>query len=201
MREPFLTDRLLLRDITEADADLMFDLDSDPEVMRYIGSRLANDASWYRDLIQMKFVPQQTHSWHGVRVVFDRVSGDFLGSVSIRPATASKDAKALGWSRSDEIEIGFRFRQLVWGRGIATEAAKPLVAIALADPTTTAIVAYAEISNVASLRVLQKLGLEPVGEVLLTGTSEPTVKLARLKEGPANLASKGSGRSSACVSG
>jgi [ribosomal protein S5]-alanine N-acetyltransferase len=195
MRESFLTDHLLLRDIAEADAELMFDLDSDPEVMRYIGSQLANDASWYRNLIRTKFVPQQTHSWHGVRVVFDRMSGDFLGSVSLRPASTSKDAQALGWNRSDEIEIGFRFRRSVWGRGVATEAAKPLVAIALADPTTTAIVAYADMSNVASLRVLQKLGLEPVGEVLLTGTSEPTVKLARLKEGAANLVSKSSGRS------
>jgi [ribosomal protein S5]-alanine N-acetyltransferase len=195
MRESFLTDHLLLRDIAEADAELMFDLDSDPEVMRYIGSQLANDASWYRNLIRTKFVPQQTHSWHGVRVVFDRMSGDFLGSVSLRPASTSKDAQALGWNRSDEIEIGFRFRRSVWGRGVATEAAKPLVAIALADPTTKAIVAYADMSNVASLRVLQKLGLEPVGEVLLTGTSEPTVKLARLKEGAANLVSKSSGRS------
>jgi [ribosomal protein S5]-alanine N-acetyltransferase len=182
MRESFLTDHLLLRDISEADAELMFDLDSDPEVMRYIGSQLANDASWYRDLIRTKFVPQQTHSYHGVRVVFDRVSGDFLGSVSLRPASASKDAQALGWNRSDEIEIGFRFRRSVWGRGVATEAAKPLVAIALADPTTTAIVAYADMSNVASLRVLQKLGLERVGEVLLPGANEPTVKLARSKE-------------------
>ena len=39
MREPLLTDRLILRDITEADAEAMFDLDSDPEVMRFIGPR------------------------------------------------------------------------------------------------------------------------------------------------------------------
>lgn len=181
MREPFLTERLLIRDIVEEDAELMFDLDSDPAVMRYIGTRLANDASWYRDVIRTKFVPQQAHSWHGVRVVFDRVSSDFLGSVSIRPATTSKDAQALGWNRSDEIEIGFRFRRLIWGRGVATEAVKPLVEIALADPTTTAIVAYADVSNVASLRVLQKLGLEPVGEVLLAGANEPTVKMSRFK--------------------
>lgn len=185
MRESFLTDRLLVRDIAESDAELMFNLDSDPEVMRYIGPRLVNDASWYRDLIRTKFVPQQTHPWHGVRGVFDRVSGDFLGSVSIRSANASKDAQALGWNRSDEIEIGFRFRRSVWGRGIATEAVELLVAIALGDPTTTtAIVAYADASNVASLRVLQKLGLERVGEVLLAGTSEPTVKLSRLKRSP-----------------
>jgi RimJ/RimL family protein N-acetyltransferase len=147
MRKSFLTDRLFVRDIAEADAEFMFNLDSDSEVMRYIGPRLASDASWYRDLIRTKFVPQQMHPWHGVRVVFDRESGDFLGSVSIRPASASKDAQALGWNRADEIEIGFRFRRSVWGRGVATEAVEPLVAIALADPATTAIVAYADASN------------------------------------------------------
>jgi RimJ/RimL family protein N-acetyltransferase len=30
MREPHLTDRLILRDITEADAELLFELDGDP---------------------------------------------------------------------------------------------------------------------------------------------------------------------------
>ena len=35
MREPLLTERLLIRDVTEADAELMFHLDSDPNVMRY----------------------------------------------------------------------------------------------------------------------------------------------------------------------
>ena len=181
MRKPLLTDRLLIRDVVEADAELMFDLDSDPKVMRYIGPQLASDASWYQDRIRTKFVPHQMHPWRGVRVVFDRTNGDYLGNVSIRPANESSDAQVLGWSQTDEVEIGFRFHQAAWGRGIATEAAKALIEIALADPTTKAIVAYADISNAASLRVLQKLGLEHVGEVLLPGANEPTVKLSRLK--------------------
>ena len=179
MREPLLTKRLLIRDVTEADAELLFDLDSDPEVMRYIGPQVASDSSWYRDRIRTKFIPKQAHPWHGVRVVFDRISGDYLGNVSVRPANESPDAQALGWNRAGDIEIGFRFHQLAWGRGIATEAAKPLIEIALTDPATKAVVAYADISNVASLRVLQKLGLARVDEVLLPGESEPTVKLSR----------------------
>ena len=179
MRSPFLTDRLLIRDVVEADAELMFELDSDPEVMRYIGPRLGTDASWYRNRIRTKFIPQQVHPWRGVRVVFDRVGGDYLGNVSIRPANESPEAQALGWNRSGEVEIGFRFCRLSWGRGIATEAVSPLIEIAIADPSTTAIVAYADVSNVASLRVLQKLGLERIGEVLLPESSEPTIKLSR----------------------
>lgn len=181
MREPLLTNRLILRDITPADAELMFDLDSDPEVMRYIGPRPGPAADWYRDRIQTVHVPQQAHPWQGVRIVLDRPSGEFLGWVFIRPANASKCAREIGWTRPDEIEVGYRYRRSAWGRGVATEAAAPLVQIALADPATTAVVACAFAGNAGSLRVLEKLGLERVSEVLLPETSEPTVKLARVK--------------------
>jgi RimJ/RimL family protein N-acetyltransferase len=54
--------------------------------------------------------------------------------------------------------------------------------LALADPTTTAVVACAHAGNAGSLRVLEKLGLERVGTVMLSEESEPTVKLARVKQ-------------------
>jgi len=181
MREPLLTDRLILRDVTEADAELLFDLDSDPEVMRYIGSRPAPDVAAYRDRTRTVYMPFQAHPWHGVRIVLDRTSSEFLGWVFARPATGSKFASEIGWARSDEVEVGYRYRRSAWGRGLATEAATPLVQIALADPATTAVVACASAGNAGSLRVLKKLGLERVGEVILSGANEPTVKLARVK--------------------
>jgi RimJ/RimL family protein N-acetyltransferase len=179
MREPLLTDRLLLRDIAEADAELLFDLDSDPEVMRFLGPRPAPDVASYGDRIRAVYVPLQAHPWHGVRVVLDRASGEFLGWVFVRPAAASRDARELGWTRPGEEEVGFRYRRHAWGRGVATEAATPLVRLALADPATTAVVACARADNAGSLRVLEKLGLGRVGEVVLAGASEPTVMLAR----------------------
>jgi RimJ/RimL family protein N-acetyltransferase len=181
MREPLFTDRVVLRAITEADAELLFELDGDPDVMRYIGPRPATDLASYRERIRTVYLPQQGHPWQGIRVVLDRASGEFLGWVFVRPAPASRSARELGWTRPDEIEVGYRFRRTAWGRGVATEAAAPLVEIALADPATTAVVACALASNAASLRVLTKLGLVRVGEVLLTGASEPAVKLARGK--------------------
>jgi RimJ/RimL family protein N-acetyltransferase len=179
MREPLLTSRLILRDVTEADAALLFDLDSDPEVMRYIGPRPANDLAAYRDRIRTVNVPFQVHPWHGLRIIVDRADGDFLGWAVIRPATGFKYAREIGWNRPDEIEVGYRLRQSAWGRGIATEAATPLVNIALADPATTAVVGCAQADNVASLRVLEKLGLERISVVMLPDTSGPVVKLAR----------------------
>jgi RimJ/RimL family protein N-acetyltransferase len=181
MRQPLLTDRLLLRDITEADAELLFELDSDPEVMRYIVPRPPPDVASYRDRTRTVYVPFQAHPWHGVRIVLDRTSGAFLGWVLVRPATVHPYAPEIGWARPDEVEVGYRYRRSAWGRGVATEAATPLVQIALADPATTAVVACALAGNAPSLRVLEKLGLRRVGEVMLPQTNEPTVKLARGK--------------------
>lgn len=181
MRDPVLTPRLILRDITDADAEALFELDSDPEVMRHIGVRPAGDVAGYRERIRTVYVAWQAHPWHGIWIVCDRTDGAFLGWVFARPANVHMFAGAIGWTRPDEIEIGFRYRRSAWGRGIATEAATPLVARALADPATTAVVGCALKGNGASLRVLEKLGLVRVGEVQLPQTSDVTVKLARVK--------------------
>ncbi|MBX7104912.1 MAG: GNAT family N-acetyltransferase [Gemmataceae bacterium] len=170
MRDPIPTDRLILRDIAEADADLLIELDSDPEVMRYIGPRPAADVAAYCDRTRDVYMPMQSHPWHGVRLVIDRASDQFLGWVFVRPATASASAHEFDWTDPGEIEVGYRYHRSAWGRGIATEAARPLVRIALADPATTAVVGCARVDNIGSIRVLQKLGLQQVdtrGDVCL----------------------------------
>jgi len=179
MREPLLTGRLLLRDIEEGDAQSMLDLDSDPEVMRFIGPPPATEVGWYRERIRNVYLPYQAHPWHGVRLVHDRANGAFLGWVFVRPATAHIHAPSLGWNLPSNEEIGFRLHRHAWGRGFATEAATPLVQLALADPATTAVVACALVGNTRSLRALEKLGLQRVGEVRTPRANELTVKLSR----------------------
>ncbi len=177
MREPIRTERLVLRDITEADAELLFELDSDPDVMRYVSARPAVGVEAYRERTRNVYLPLQAHAWFGVYLVFER--DEFLGWAFVRPAPGHLFARDLGWTREDEIEIGYRYRRAAWGRGIATEAAAPLVARALNDPATASVVACARIDNVASLRVLEKLELARTGEAVLPGVPEPVVKLAR----------------------
>lgn len=183
MREPIRTERLVLRDATEADAELLFELDSDPEVMRYLMARHLDPAA-YRERIRNVYLPFEAHPWHGFYLAFDETADEFLGWVICRPAPGHLFARDLGWTRDDEIEIGYRFRRAVWGRGIATEAAAALVALALSDPVTASVVACARIDNGASLRVLEKLGLARTGEAVLPGVPEPVAKLARPRTHP-----------------
>jgi RimJ/RimL family protein N-acetyltransferase len=184
MRAPICTERLVLRDVTEADAERLVDLDSDPEVMRYLSARSRYDAAAYRERIRGTYLPFRAHAWHGFYLAFDRATDAFLGWVIARPAPGHPFARDLGWTREDEIEIGYRFRRAAWGRGIATEAALPLVAVALADPATAAVVACARADNRGSLRVLEKLKLERTGEAVLPGVTEPVVILARRSARP-----------------
>lgn len=182
LRPPLLTKRLLLRDIVEEDGELLFELDSDPEVLRYIGPMMASDPAGYRERTRTVYIPMRAHAWHGVRMVFDRWSGEFLGWAFARPATGSRHAGPLGWTRPDEVEIGYRYRRSAWGRGIATEAALAFAELALADPATSAIVGCVMKGNLGSLRVLEKLGMKVVDEVTFPGETVPTIKLARYKE-------------------
>lgn len=178
MREPLLTERLLLRDCTEEDAATLLALDHDPEVMQAVGPPPAADVGWYVERIRTVYVPHRRHPWHGIRLVVDRATGRFLGWVFVRPAPASRDADAFGWHDPREEEIGYRYLPDAWGRGIATEAARAMLRIALADPATSAIVAAARRGNRRSLRVLEKLGLVPTGAVTLPDVDGPVVTLA-----------------------
>jgi RimJ/RimL family protein N-acetyltransferase len=174
---PLETDRLLLRHIADTDEDAarVFELDSDPEVMRYIGPRPVLTAEAYRERIRTTWLPQCTSATRGVFAVFEREGGAFVGWVFVRPAPLHRFATEIGWSDPAEMELGYRYRRAAWGRGYATEAARPLVAAALADPHVSAVVATALVTNRGSWRVMQKLGMRHVRDVNLAGYADPLV--------------------------
>lgn len=180
MRIPFLTERLRLRDIREPDAGPLLELDSDPKVMRYIGTRPSDSVDWYRERIRNVYLPWQEHAWQGIWIVESLSDNMFLGWTFIRPAHLHANADALGW-QPNQVEIGYRFHSTAWGRGIATEAGLLLVDRALADPAIHAIVGCAVATNLSSIRVLEKLGLHREGETMIADHPEPIVKLVRWK--------------------
>jgi RimJ/RimL family protein N-acetyltransferase len=140
------TARLRLRRLCLSDEPDLLALDSDPEVMRYVGSppglRSAEETA-HR-------VSERIRADHGARgwwVVEGRDDGVFHGLGLLLPMPGGGD-----------VEVGYRLARRSWGRGIATEAASALVDYAfrvLELPRTVAVV-YPE--NRASRRVLEKLG-------------------------------------------
>lgn len=171
------TKRMRLRPLTEEDAPFLFEMDSDPEVMRYILPRFEPPPSrepareWIRASFERYY---SSGSRYGVFAAIEKATGDFIGWFLLRPALDHRLAEAAGFS-DGELEIGYRFRRAFWGKGLATEGAKALVAYAAVDPSVAAIVAVALRPNIASTRVMEKAGLTFHAECTLPGYDTPGV--------------------------
>ena len=147
-----LTLRLALSEITPYHANELYELDSDPRVMRYIGSgrvstRAQIDAAMGRVPRAYALFPG-LGTWRATR----RDNGDFVGWFALKyiPGTA-------------EVEVGYRLRHAAWGRGYATEGARELVRYGFDDLGLHRIIGVTHPANVASQRVLEKIGLSNIG--------------------------------------
>jgi RimJ/RimL family protein N-acetyltransferase len=161
------TERLVLRRLadTEADAALLFELDSDPEVMRHIGPFTLPTVEAYRERIRDRYLAHYAeHPERGCFAAEEKPGGEFVGWFFVRRATEYLYAKEAGWTRPTYVELGYRLRQAAWGRGLGSEGAAALVRRTLADPDVTAVVAAALVANRGSTRVMEKAGLTRVRE-------------------------------------
>jgi ribosomal-protein-alanine N-acetyltransferase len=182
--EVFLeTDRLTLRRITEADAELLFELDSDPEVMRYIGPFGLPDAEAHRARIRTAWVQYAAHPPQGFFAVVEKATGAFAGWFFLRPAPDFRFATEAGWTRASDLEIGYRLRRAAWGCGLATEVARALVSLALSVPEVTGVVAAALVTNRTSWRVMEKAGLTYVRDFTIPLFVDPLVMYALYRDG------------------
>jgi RimJ/RimL family protein N-acetyltransferase len=180
------TERLWLRGFTDSDADaqLLFDLDSDPEVMRFIGPFGMPTAEAYRERIRTVWLPYYSpHSSRGFWAIIEKDTEQFAGWCFLRPAIDYKFATEAGWTRPSDLELGYRLRRAAWGRGLATGASAVLVQCTLVDPAVTCVVAAALISNRASTRVMEKIGMTRVREFAMPGFAESGVTFALWRAG------------------
>lgn len=145
------TERLVLRRFTEADVDNLFDLDGDPEVMRFING--GNPTP--RDVIRNDILPRFLHYYEcfagfGFWAAIEKSTGDFLGWFHFRPPEGGGP---------DEVELGYRLRRAAWGKGYATEGSRALIHKGFTELGVRRVVASAMTVNTASRRVMEKAGL------------------------------------------
>ena len=161
------TTRLLLRMPTAADIDPLDEMDSDPEVMRYIGDGSVHPRTKAETAA---LIETATRRWdergYGWLSVTSRESGEFLGWVILAvPEFLPQVLPA--------VEIGWRFLRRHWGRGYATEAARPLLDYGFTVCGLDRVVSVRHLGNAASLRVMDKLGLRFDHETVVPRTGLP----------------------------
>ena len=148
------TERLVLRRFTEGDVDHLVELDSDPEVMRFInGGRPTSRREIESDVLPAFLDHYRRFPGYGFWAAMEKSTGRFVGWFHFRPANAAQP---------DEVELGYRLRRSAWGKGYATEGSRALIQKGFAELGVQRVVAFTMVVNVASRRVLEKAGLRYV---------------------------------------
>jgi RimJ/RimL family protein N-acetyltransferase len=154
------TERLVLRRFTEADVDNLFDLDSDPDVMRF----LTGGAPTTREAIQTRFLPAFRRYYErseafGFWAAIEKSTGDFLGWFHFRPPEGSSP---------DEVELGYRLRKSAWGKGYGTEGSRALIRKGFTELGVRRVIASTYQDNIGSRRVMEKVGMTLVRTFRIT---------------------------------
>ena len=154
------TDRLLLRLPTGNDIPDICESASDPVVTRLMDwKRLSepNEVRSFLDRCTTRWNDGTEYTWVVTELGIDRV----IGAVSLR-------------SRKSDSDLGYVLNRQVWGRGIALEASRAVMALLASAPQPHRIWATCDIENHRSARVLEKLGLRRQ-RVLVASAIRPNI--------------------------
>ena len=166
------TDRFILREILPQDAQGLYELDSDPEVHRYLGNKPVKSIEQIRELIQ--FIRQQyVDNGIGRWAIIDKTTGAFVGW------TGLKLVKERTNNHIDYYDLGYRLIRKYWGKGIATETAVASLDYGFNVLSVTEIYAMADCQNIGSNKVLRKVGLTFIEEFDYNGVKHNWYKINR----------------------
>jgi [ribosomal protein S5]-alanine N-acetyltransferase len=155
------TERLALREWEPGDADALFELMGDAEVMRYVDvGKPWEDVGRVRGWIGRLNESYRTRGFSRWAVV-ERDGGLAVGSCGFAP---------LPWS--GEIDFGYMFRRDRWGRGYASEVTPAVLRHGFERYGFKEVVASVAPENAASRRVLLKLGFVYRGNEVMQGEEE-----------------------------
>jgi ribosomal-protein-alanine N-acetyltransferase len=141
------TRRLFLRPFAEGDANAIFALQSNPRVLRYWDSPPWKDRARAERFLAS--CQQMAEEGSGARLAIERAGDEvFIGwccLVDWNPVYRSAT-------------LGYCFAEAAWGQGFATEAAGALLRWAFDALDLNRVHSQTDTRNLASARVLEKLG-------------------------------------------
>ena len=140
------TDRLILRELHVHDAQSFYELNLDPEVMKYTGDHAFDSVDEAQNFLS-NYAEYQKNNF-GRWAVIQKESKQFIGWCGLKK------------NEQNLIDIGFRFFKQEWGKGYATEAAKATLDHGFHILNINEIIGRAATANKASIRVLEKIGMQ-----------------------------------------
>jgi len=161
----FETDRLLLCHFTEEEAPLLYELNLDPEVIRYTLDPIV-DIDQAKKILKEVILPQYKLYGHGRWAVYLKPGLEFIGWCGLKFL-----------AQRNEVDIGYRFMKKYWGQGFATESAIATLDFGFKKLNLKRIVGRSLPDNKASMKVLEKCGMRWLGQEMVEGLLHETYEL------------------------
>ena len=168
------TERLLIRNLSNKDSQGVFEMDSDPEVQKYLGNqpiKTISEATDYIEKAQKEYKKYSAGRW----AVIEKETGDFIGWCGLKFISTEINSK------SDYYDLGYRFIKKYWGKGYATESALACLKYGFEELNQQEIFAMVELDHIASRNILSKLGMKEMNEFEYDKTPHIFYKMSKEK--------------------
>lgn len=145
--------RLILRPVTPSDAANFLDLDSDPNVMRYLtDGKPSTKEEVAQAMERIAGLQKKFEGRLGIWMAEEKATGELVGWFLLRPD--KKDPE-----NTKDLELGYRLKAKYWRKGLATEMSRELMRKAFTELGASTVWAKTMKKNEGSWGVMKKLGM------------------------------------------
>ncbi|MCU0540669.1 MAG: GNAT family N-acetyltransferase [Oscillatoriaceae cyanobacterium Prado104] len=141
------TARLYLRQFTPDDLDDLYRIYSDSEIMKHLGKGVLTKEETQNRLYAILETWKQNN--FGIWALLHKIDNRFIGRCGL-----------VFLDKTPEVELGYILDKHYWNRGLATEASLASLHYGFDILKLEKIVAVARPENLASQRVMQKVGMK-----------------------------------------
>jgi ribosomal-protein-alanine N-acetyltransferase len=143
------TERLRLRRWKESDREPFAQMNADPRVMEFfLGCLSRQESDEFIERIESHF---ENHGF-GLFAAELKADSKFIGFIGLHVATFQAHFTPC-------VEIGWRIGTEYWNQGLATEGSQEVIRFAFDRLRLDGLVSFTAPANVASRRVMEKLGM------------------------------------------
>jgi len=150
----FTSERLGFRNWKDSDLEEFSKINLDKRVMEFFPSRLTKEGSSQFIFGQQMNFNEKGYCYFAVEVIESR---EFIGFIGITEQVFESDF-------TPAIDIGWRLKPSVWGKGYATEGAKRCLQFAFDEIKLKSIIAVCPKVNKKSENVMKKIGMQFIKE-------------------------------------
>jgi RimJ/RimL family protein N-acetyltransferase len=163
----FRTDRLSAERLRPEHFNDYWRMYSDHRVTATLGGIRSEEET--REMLRRSLEHWERHGF-GLWIFRDATEGQFVGRAGLRYAPVEG---------KDEVELAYALMSEYWGRGLATEMARACVRVGFEQLGLADVVAFTLTINLASQRVMQKVGFTYEREFTHAGLPHVLYRLCR----------------------